>query len=117
MPPSGVTRVRSSSPPVIAPASSVITPPVVETKVELKGRSDSDRDTSATPAGSEHLSEGRLLGGVDAELPVRLYPDPAARVLAPVVAVGGFPCLWSLIALDLICRVVGGEQHLRVVGI
>src|SRR5215218_1134348 len=39
MPPPGVTRVSSSSSLIIAPTSSVITPPVVETNVDRKGRS------------------------------------------------------------------------------
>ena len=105
--PSGVTRVSKSSSPVTGPAFSVMTPPAVETKVELKGRADSDRYSSATPTRADHLPEGRLLGGIDGEIPVRLYPDPAPGVLAPVGAVGGFPGLRSLIAFGLVCRVVG----------
>ncbi len=73
--------------------------------------------TSVRLARRQHLVECRLLVWVDAEIPLRLYPDPAPRVLAPVVAVGRFPRLRPLIAFDLICRVVGGEEHLRVVGV
>jgi hypothetical protein len=59
----------------------------------------------------------RLLVSADVELPVRLYPDPAPRILAPVVAVRRSPRFRSLIVFDRICRVVGGDQHLRVVGV
>jgi hypothetical protein len=37
------------------------------------------------------LDKDRFLGGVDAEVPVGLDPDPPAGVLAPVVAVRRFP--------------------------
>src|SRR5919112_1867499 len=114
MPPPGKTRVSSSSSPVIAPTSSVITPPVVELNED---QLVSATLTSTRIARRQHLVECRLLAGIDAEIPVRLYPDPAPRILAPVVAVRGFPSFRSLIAFDLICCVVGREEHLRVVGI
>src|SRR5918999_1820679 len=114
MSPPSVTRVSSSSSPVIAPTSSVITPPVVKLNED---QLVSATLTSAHIARRQHLVECRLLVRVDAEIPVRLYPDPAPRIFAPVVAVRGFPRFRSLIAFDLICRIVGGEQHLRVVGV
>src|SRR5918998_104600 len=113
-PPSGVRRVSSSSSPVIAPTSSVITPPVVELNEDQLLLLIL---TSTCLARREHLIECRLLVGVEAEIPLRLYPDPAPRILAPVVAVGRSPSLRPLVALGLVGRVVGGEEHLRVVGV
>ena len=52
------------------PTSSVITPPVVETKVERKGRLVSAPPTLAGPARFEHLPERRFLCGVYGEVPV-----------------------------------------------
>src|SRR5215212_8949337 len=94
---SGVALVCSSSSPVMAPTSSVITPPVVETKVERKGRLDSASPTSACPTRSKHLLERGFLGRICREVPVRLDPDPPPSVLAPVVVVRRFPGLRPLV--------------------
>src|SRR5919112_5204908 len=90
-PPSGVALVSSSSSPVMAPTSSVITPPVVETKVECKDRLDSASPTSACPTRSKHLLERGFLGRIYREVPVGLDPYPPPSVLAPVVVVRRVP--------------------------
>src|SRR5829696_4378674 len=117
MPPSGVRLVSSSSSPVMAPASSVITPPVVEAKVDRRERLVPSLPKSAGPTRSEHLSERRFLGAVYGEVPVRLYPDPPPSVLAPVVVVRWLPCLRPLVPLRTVLTGVGAQQRLRIVGI
>src|SRR5215208_2318437 len=114
MPPSGVARVSSSSSPVIAPTSMVITPPVVEL--------NEDQLVSATLpsvrlARRQHLVKCRLLVRVYAEIPVRLYPDPPACILAPVGVVRRFPRFRPLVPLSSVRPCVGAQEHLRVVSI
>src|SRR5215207_2660127 len=99
MPPSGVRLVCSSISPVMAPASSVITPPVVETKVDRRERLVPSLPKSAGPTRSEHLSERRFRAAVYGGVPVRLYPEPPPRVLAPVVVVRWVPCLRAFVPL------------------
>src|SRR5215211_4009616 len=117
MPPSGVRLVSSSSSPVMVPTSSVITPPVVETKVERKDRLVSAPPTSGGPTRCEHLSERRFLGVLYAKVPVGLDPDPPPGVLAPVVLVRRFPRLWPLVPLRTIRPCVGAQEHFRIVGV
>src|SRR5215216_1533147 len=114
MSPPGVARVSSSSSPVIAPTSMVITPPVVEL--------NEDQLVSATLpsvrlARRQHLVKCRLLVRVYAEIPVRLYPDPPACILAPVGVVRRFPRFRPLVPLSSVRPCVGAQEHLRVVSI
>src|SRR5215217_5681359 len=94
MSPPGVTRVSSSRSPVMAPTSSVITPPMVELNED---QLVSATLTSVRLARRQHLVKCCLLVGVDAEVPVRLDPDPPPGVLAPVFAVRRFPRLRPLV--------------------
>src|SRR5215218_11293043 len=114
MPPSGVARVSSSSSPVIAPTSMVLTPPVVELNED---QLVSVTLTSAHLARRRHLVKCRLLVRVYAEIPVRLYPDPAPRILAPVGVVRWFPRFRALVPLSSVRPCVGAQEHLRVVSI
>src|SRR5215218_285970 len=104
---SGVALVCNSSSPVMAPTSSVITPPVVETNMERKDRLDSASPTSACPTCSKHLLERGFLGRIYREVPVRLDPDPPPSVLAPVVVVRGFPGFRPLVPLRTVRACVG----------
>src|SRR5215212_9166803 len=115
--PSGVTQVRSSSSPVMAPTSSVITPPVVETKVERNDRLVSAPPTLASPTLSEHLLERGFLGRIYREVPVRLDPDPPPSVLAPVVMDRRPPGLRPLVPLRTVRARVGAQERLRVVSV
>src|SRR5918993_1384573 len=117
MPLFGVTLVCNSRSPVMAPTSSVITPPMVETKVERKGRLDMAPPKSARPARCAHLSEGGLLCGVHAETPIGLDPDPPPGVLTPVVAVRRLPCLRTFVPLRAVSPGVGAQENLGVVGV
>src|SRR5919112_3796312 len=115
--PPGLTRVSSSSSPVIAPTSSVITPPVVETNVERKDRLDSASLTSACPTRSKHLLERGFLGRIYGEVPVGFDPDPPPSVLAPVVVVRRLPSLWPLVPFRTVRACGGAQERLRVVSI
>src|SRR5215204_7281602 len=88
--PSCVGRVSSSSSPVTAPASSVMTPPAVEANAL---RSSPAPLTLGGPARRQHPLERPLLGGADRHPPPRLDPHPPAGVLAAVRGVGRPPRL------------------------